>query len=282
MSTSTSSAELFFEEFGTQHPSSTILLLHGLGSSHYEFTETGIASSLSSSSSGYHVLCPDLPGHSGSANCGPYAFDNITTRLASLIQQHGKNGKVHVFGFSGGGTAALHLAKYHPELVNSLVLSGAQDQISAVGYYTTFLAPGAAMIEKYLVPSSMVKVIQSKIGFTVPEIVGRESRNNQNYEMLKTAWVSLREAKLPGRSEPSYWQLPMRSLALAGEKQDHVKGVQELGRALRRGNAESRAGKIPSVPHWWFLNRPQLLVNIITAWIEQRELPEVVVMLDTA
>lgn len=109
--------QLFYISLNDDKPA-TILLLHGLMSSHREWTR--IASSLSE----YHLLVPDLPGHRSSDHLGPFTLSHASELVANLIRAHGHNSSCHAVGFSGGGFVAVEIANRYPELVQSLLVSG--------------------------------------------------------------------------------------------------------------------------------------------------------------
>jgi hypothetical protein len=64
--------------------------------------------------------------------------------------------------------------------------------------------------------------------------------------------------------------LPMRTLAVAGERQDDVEGTRRLGQVLRGGCDESRAFVVNGAVHAWNLQWPELFAEGIEAWIERR------------
>ncbi|HEV8023072.1 MAG TPA: alpha/beta hydrolase [Candidatus Lustribacter sp.] len=92
----------------------TLLLLHGIGSSatswQRQFERLG----------GDHALiAPDLRGYGDSPDpAGAPSLDAVADDLAALL-----SGPAHVIGVSFGALAALALARRHPQLVRSLVLS---------------------------------------------------------------------------------------------------------------------------------------------------------------
>jgi hypothetical protein len=71
-----------------------------------------------------------------------------------------------------------------------------------------------------------------------------------------------------------------RTLAVAAAKHDSVEGTRKLGAVLRRGNAESQAVAIQGALHGWGLITPVLFAESVKAWIEERELPRELQILD--
>jgi aspartate dehydrogenase len=93
----------------------TVLLLHGIGSS-----ATSWQRQFDRLASDYHLIAPDLRGYGDSADpTGPPSLDAVADDLAALLD----GAPAHVVGVSFGALAALALARRHPHLVCSLVLS---------------------------------------------------------------------------------------------------------------------------------------------------------------
>ena len=75
----------------------TIVLLHGLGTCHAEWTFVW------PHLSAYHLLIPDLNGHSKSARVEPTTISGNAEAVARLIRSHARGGKAHIVGLSMGG-----------------------------------------------------------------------------------------------------------------------------------------------------------------------------------
>ncbi|KAH6632140.1 Alpha/Beta hydrolase protein [Chaetomium tenue] len=103
----------------------TILLLHGLLSSHLEYAY--ITPLLPE----YHLLLVDLPGHSRSFSPTTpplpqhYRIPTLADAVAPLIRAHAHNSRAHIVGLSMGGFVALDLARRYPELCASVWVTGA-------------------------------------------------------------------------------------------------------------------------------------------------------------
>ena len=110
--------ELIFESHD-EDKLETIILLHGLLSSHREWDL--VIPHLRD----YHVLAVDLNGHSRSRNLQPTTTVSSAENVAALIRRHAKGGRAHVVGLSFGGFVGLVLAKTYPGVVLSLFVSGA-------------------------------------------------------------------------------------------------------------------------------------------------------------
>jgi 3-oxoadipate enol-lactonase len=97
-----------------------LVFLHGLGMGHRMWQPQ-----LVSLAEDHHVLAPDLPGIAASAHQGPFTLGGAAAAVATEVRErHGR--PAHVCGLSLGAMTALQLAADHPDVVRSLVVSGAQ------------------------------------------------------------------------------------------------------------------------------------------------------------
>ncbi|KAH6665331.1 Alpha/Beta hydrolase protein [Plectosphaerella plurivora] len=102
----------------------TIILVHGgaLSGRMYKDMEPTL------SEKGWHVLCPDLPGHGSSVPFGPFSFPASADFLRSQtenIRKDRPSDKIVIVGVSLGGQAVLHFLSQHPTLTDAAVVSGA-------------------------------------------------------------------------------------------------------------------------------------------------------------
>ncbi|NTU55928.1 MAG: alpha/beta fold hydrolase [Anaerolineales bacterium] len=110
---------LYYAEFG-HRDNPTIVLLHGLGMGHRMWLPQ-----IESMSEHYHILAPDLPGFARSFAYGPFTLMDAAMQVADLIRERCRQA-VHVCGLSLGAMVGLQLGLAVPDLVTSLILSGAQ------------------------------------------------------------------------------------------------------------------------------------------------------------
>jgi pimeloyl-ACP methyl ester carboxylesterase len=96
----------------------SILFIHSLFSAEWEWAPTILHLKDNSS---FHMIAPALE---------PSDFldlDKCVSLLAHHIKKVGKGGRAHVVGLSIGAHITLHLSKIHPEVIQTLVLSGYND-----------------------------------------------------------------------------------------------------------------------------------------------------------
>ncbi len=108
---------LHFEERGDGFP---LVLLHGNGGSCNEFR-----AQMEPFGAHFHVLAIDTRGHGHSPRgTGPFTLDRFAEDLHDFLLEHGIE-KAHILGFSDGGNIALLFALRYPQMVEKLILNGA-------------------------------------------------------------------------------------------------------------------------------------------------------------
>lgn len=264
--------ELFHQSLSPEHPES-IILLHGATGSHVGWE--GISDELAKT---YHVLVPDAPGHSGSRSMGTWSLAAAVNRHAALIQHQANGGRAHVVGFSMGGFTALVLAQKYPHLLQSLFVTGAYDMQTGWGWKLR-LAPFVSSIQRYLVPDALEAHVMRKMGLRISEKQRVEGKRNADACRGNN---DLYDLALPPRAKPGEWQLSIRSLVVAGAKQDPLDATRMLANELRKGNSASQWAVVVNGQHWWSAQFPKLFTDAVSAWIKEEPLPSGLDMQDTA
>ena len=255
---------------------STIVLVHGLTSSPHEYNYVNplLTSPQANARKSYHLLLPYLPDHGEARNIGPFSIPYAASLLAHLIKTKAKDGRAHVVGLSAGGFASIYLAKEHPSLVLSLFVTGVGG-LAGRAFLTSaapyFLIPVTAL-QSYA-PDWAYQWVQRKIGITMPEGLRDEMWQNSKFDMVRSAYQSINR---DGLAVP----LQVRTLVIAGGKQDPVEPTRVYGAEVGKGNQGSQTCVVRKAIHAWDLQFPELFASGIRAWIEQTSLPMDYEMLD--
>ena len=108
--------DLFYQKTGSGQP---LILAHGNGENHAIFDKT--ADLLSKK---FCVYAVDTRGHGSSGKAKAYSYQDIANDFVELIGQL-KLVKPVFYGFSDGGIAGIIVASQHPDLLDKLIISGA-------------------------------------------------------------------------------------------------------------------------------------------------------------
>lgn len=254
---------LFYLSLNPSRPT-TIIFLHGFSSSHreYDFVTPYLED--------YHLLLPDLPGHSSSASVPLVPFSSTVDLIADLIRSQAKSGRAYVVGLSMGGMLSLLLAKQHPDIVLSVFATGMvhgprRIPRSMFKYGAPFLVYFLKMF--LYVPRPIQVWFCRKWQMELPEGMVEDARQNLQVGIFKKVSQEI------GKLDFQTLELPMKTLAIAGAKQDAIEPTRQFGKVLKRGNIESRAVIIEEGLHTWDMQFPKLFADGVKAWFEGKELP---------
>ncbi|KIW99480.1 uncharacterized protein Z518_11219 [Rhinocladiella mackenziei CBS 650.93] len=243
----------------------TILLLHGIFSSHLEYAN--VVPFLSD----HHLLAVDLPRHSRSAHVRPFQLPAAAEHVAEVIRTQAQNCRAHVVGLSGGGFVALELSKRHPDLVESLFVTGA----SPFTGWTKWLAehPGIlyyciASFVKYC-PDWLYRKMCSWGGLLPHDDLRMEMKKNLNKDLLAEGYGSMVKF-----TKADICLITARTLTMAGGLQDDVEATREMGKVLRGKCPESKAAVVKGAVHAWNLQFPELFATAVRTWIGGFDSPE--------
>jgi pimeloyl-ACP methyl ester carboxylesterase len=275
--------DLAFESYNDEAAASspTILLLHAMGTSRREWDL--VLPYVLIPDAAYHVLVVDMPGHSASASARCPSIPAQADRLAQLIESHAHQGRAHLAGVSMGGFVAVEIARRHPDLVRSVFSSGAAPYEGArlwatehASWFDAYSKVTTAITPRWL-DSWITEKKYSVQGMRVSEALRRDIKTNDSVSMgtIELFESIGRDCTMEGMSE-----VRVRTLTVAGGKMDAVDATRKQGQKLREGCDESRAAVIKAAWHMWQLQLPELFAKSLMAWIEGRELPKEMQLLE--
>lgn len=266
-STETKSSELWHLSLN-EDASETIVLLHGLGTCHAEWTLVW------PHLSAYHLLIPDLNGHSKSAHIKPTTIPGNAETVAQLIRTHAHGGKAHIVGLSMGGFTAVELVRQYPDLALSVFSTGAAPYggfrlwITSQSYLFNTLELATKLMPQW-VTDQMSELSYKAQGITVPEELKGTASQNHSAKLTNAIFGSI------GTIKPeSMKDIRVRTLTVAGGRMDAVEATRAQGRAMRESCTESRAAVVRKAGHGWNLEFPELFAQGVLAWIQKRDLPD--------
>ncbi len=209
----------------------------------------------------HRFILVDAPGHGGSAE--------VCADLWAGAQLLGETGGPACYmGYSMGGRLCLHLALQRPELVQALVLVGADPGIEDPDRRAARRAADEARADRIIadgVPAFVDQWLAQPLFQRLPaDAAGREDRITNSADGLAT---SLRLAGT-GTQEPLWDRLPeldMPVLLVAGELDDKFAAVARRGARAVGPNAELVL--IPGAGHACHLERPDAFCLVLADFL---------------
>lgn len=197
--------DLFYEDIGVGEP---ILFLH----SHYNRGIIAFACQVQAFNSKYRCILPDYRGH-GRTICENLVWDSgmIVNDMKDFLDSLGLK-KVHIVGYSAGGSIGFHLAVEYPQYVASLVSIGCDG------------LPFAENVHEFL-PENLIKNEQ---------FVFIEQMNNRHFDAHRGNWQEfMRQSAFDNDNYPKLSNEQLSSIKtpvfiIVGENDTLIKQEQVL------------------------------------------------------
>lgn len=235
--------------------SSAVVLLHGAGLSGQMWAEH------TARLAAFHCLAPDFPGCGLSNRLAWTSSTDAADRIAELIETRVPAGLAHVVGISLGGAVAHTLMARHPRLVDRVLIDGAG---ILPGWGTWPFLMGIAAITPFLHTTPVIAALSRSVG-QMPPAVQAELR----VASRRAFWRSFADA-LGTRATRAEIQAACPTLLVAGETETVVR---QSNAALAALMPTAVARFVPGLGHGWLGTKLDLHLEMVEAWITQRELP---------
>ena len=98
--------------------------------------------------------------------------------------------------------------------------------------------------------------------------LARAQQSNMTRALMRDMWGAVRMVTMA-----DVRSVKVRTLTVAGGKQDDVQATREVGMALRTQCEDSKAVVISGAAHLWNLQWPRLFADCVRAWIKGGVLP---------
>lgn len=209
--------------------------------------------------SDYEVLTPHLPGFGARAAEDWAGLDSAADDVAAIIADEVSTGGVHLVGLSLGGVIGLRVVARHPELIDSLMLSG----VPAIGVSASMRK--LSRVQLKLFSSEWFWRFQAgAYGMIADEKdLFADHGTKLRADNMRAIMDEVDPGGLPQKLED--YQGPV--LVLAGGKEPKLvsKSFPALGKALPQAQFRTAAGR----HHQWNIEDPILFNATVRSWIEK-------------
>lgn len=241
----------------------TIVFLHGLGVSSWMWTEQ-----IEALSDEYHCLAIDLPGSGESYQSEWRSFADSAAQVATIIRERAQSGRAHVVGLSLGGYTALHLLRNHPQVVETMIVSGVTTQpfpnprrwklIIRLLPFLLHIDPVLALAGRMMQLPPEARLLYKRDS----KRVSAQTFHRVYHELLR---LSLREMFIQPPAQPL--------LAVAGDREAGLikHGLTEFHAV--NGSGCVQTALVKAAHHGWNGEHPQVFTDMLRAWMTRQPLP---------
>jgi pimeloyl-ACP methyl ester carboxylesterase len=232
---------------------SAVVFLHGVGNS------GGMWGRHMAQLEELHCLAPDLPGFGRSNHLAWTTREDITDKIAALIQTRIPDQKAHVVGLSLGASIAHTLLARHPDLLDRVVIDGC----GVLPWWGTGLVKaGVAAISPFLHTKAVISVVGNAFGFDEET---RADMRTASTRAFRRGFADANDTRLT----PEELAAPCPTLLVAGEREP----VRPSNAALAVLMPQAEARYVAGQRHGWLSEEPDLHISMVQAWLTGQELP---------
>ncbi|MBV1780987.1 alpha/beta fold hydrolase [Paeniglutamicibacter sp. ABSL32-1] len=234
-------------------PAQTIVFLHGGNVANWTWDPQV------RSFGDYEVLTPHLPGFGARAQEDWAGLDSAADDVAAVIADEVSNGGAHLVGLSLGGVIALRVLARHPELVESLMISG----VPAAGVSTSMRTMSRMQLR--LFGSEWYWRFQAgAYGMVADE---KELFTEHGTHLRADNMRAIMDEVDPGGVPAKLGNYKGPALVIAGSKEPKLvaKSFPALARALPQAQFRTAVG----MHHQWNIEDPILFNATVRAWVEK-------------
>ncbi|HSJ45795.1 MAG TPA: alpha/beta hydrolase [Euzebyales bacterium] len=236
--------------------SPAIVFLHGVGTSGAMWAPhiAGLAS--------HHCLAPDLPGF-GRSNRLPWTSrTDVADQIAALIEARIPSGRAHVVGLSLGGAVAHTLLARRADLLDRVVIDGC----GALPWRGTLVLKAAvAAVSPVLHTRPVIAAIGGALAL---DEATRADLRAASRRAFRRGFADANDIVI-SRDEIT---AECATLLVAGEHETRPP-VRASNAALAALLPNATARYAPGVGHGWIGQQQDLHLRMVTAWVEDGDLP---------
>ncbi|MFI8411642.1 alpha/beta fold hydrolase [Paeniglutamicibacter gangotriensis] len=207
----------------------------------------------------YEVLTPHLPGFGARAQEDWAGLDSAADDVAAVIADEVSNGGAHLVGLSLGGVIALRVLSRHPELVESLMISG----VPAAGVSASMRTMSRMQLR--LFGSEWYWRFQAgAYGMVADE---KDLFAEHGTHLRADNMRAIMDEVDPGGVPAKLGDYKGPALVVAGGKEPKL--VAKAFPALARALPQALFRMAPGMHHQWNIEDPLLFNATVRAWVEK-------------
>lgn len=245
-----------------QRPLQTLVFLHGGNVGNWSWDPQVLAFG------DFNILTLHLPAFGARFEETWDGLESAADDVAALIADEVSEGGVHLVGMSLGGVIALHVAARHPELVESVLITGTP---------VTGVSQAARAVNRM-----QLKLIGSEWYWRFQ--AGAYGLVDDERELFTEHGVKLRAENMraimddldPGGLPEKLGAYAGPVLALVGAKEPKV--VQKSFAALREKLPQAKTRVVPGMHHQWNIENPLLFNSVLRRWISDSGLHQILLV----
>lgn len=232
-------------------------MLHGAGLNHRQWGR------LVQDLPEYRCIVPDLPGHGGSRDAGPFRLDKAASQVEELLEDLPADTPVHLVGSSLGASLALVLAGRQPHRYASLLVSGA-----SAGYSPAVVPAAASAAWAGTFTPRRMRVRQSfnRIRLTQAQRQDfwEDMERGVSPIFLTALYTDLQKVTPP--------QSPTPTLAVVGSDEREI--AKQSARVIAARMPNAQAWEVPGMEHAWNFEDPDLFSRLTRTWLIEGKVTE--------
>lgn len=211
----------------------------------------------------WQILTPTLQGHDERE--GSFDMASSVQEIGAMIKDQG--GSAHLVGLSLGGQLALAVASAYPQLVESLLVTGAN--VNGIPYFrsTTSMIKAFAPLRNW---KSLQAMTMRSMG--VNEENDRVAYSRSAATMDATRLTALLAASNAFRLPEGLAALAAPTAVLRGAREADVvkRSVEQVVEVV----PGAVSGVAHDAAHPWPLQQPQRFAGVLRYWLETQHLPQ--------